>query len=172
MRAALAGQRRPGYSDRMRDEGAPGRCSLVVLALTLGCAGAAREAAPTPPASPPRAPETASASPVDPACGVLAPTLTSYDAIASDVVFSLEVAVDERGAWAPARPLDMPLHHASMIVWTDEEHRLDPRGGVRQRVIATGIGRLSIEQDEARHTWFATYGARVDHACPSDVAEP
>jgi hypothetical protein len=35
----------------------------------------------------------------------------------------------------------------------------------RHLVVATGLGRVSMEHDEQRNTWFATYGARVERVC-------
>lgn len=93
------------------------------------------------------------------------PILTAYDAITPDVRFSLVLARDERGGWGPAERLSMPLHHASTITWTGVTHQLASAGVDRVLVVATGLGRLSLEHDQARNTWFATYGARVERVC-------
>jgi hypothetical protein len=103
--------------------------------------------------------------PHDPLCDQLPPALASYDAITDGVAFSLTLARDARGAWAPAAHLAMPLHHASTIEWERRE-LLDAHSGVRATVIATGLGRSSIEHEVGRNTWFATYRARIERVCP------
>lgn len=133
--------------------------SVAVVALLLGACGGAE--APEVPEAP-----AAEAGPVE--CRTVPSALASYDAIADGVAFSLEIRRDERGAWLPRAPLAMPMHHASMISWTDEQHLLDAHTS-REPVLvfATGLGRLSMEHDEERNVFFATYGARVDRVCPA-----
>jgi hypothetical protein len=93
------------------------------------------------------------------------PALRAYDAIAPDLRFSLVLTRDARGVWTPADRLDMPLHHASTIAWTDDAQLLASARVDRVLVVATGLGRVSLEHDERRNTWFATYGARVERVC-------
>lgn len=95
----------------------------------------------------------------------LPPALTAYDAIIRDVKFSLVLTRDARGVWSPADRLDMPLRHASSIVWTDDAQQLASARVDRVLVVAKGLGRISIEHDEQRNTWFVTYGARVERVC-------
>jgi hypothetical protein len=105
-------------------------------------------------------------SPVDPACepGKRPPPLARYDAITDGVAFSLALAEDARGVWGPVTPLGMPLHHASTIEWEGHE-LLDAHRGTRVVVLATGRGRTALVHDPGRHTWFATYAARIDRVC-------
>jgi hypothetical protein len=93
------------------------------------------------------------------------PALTRYDAIVDGAVFSLAVVQDAHGGWGPAVPLDMPRHHASTIAW-EGLPLLDLYAGRTVIVHATGRGRSSLVHDPDRHTWFATYAARIDRVCP------
>lgn len=143
------------------------RRSITLAALVLAaCSGGVTTggAAAT---SQPTETETA-AEPVPEECRNAPPALTAYDAIADGVPFSLEIRRDERGAWLPRAPLRMPMHHASMIAWTDSEHLLDPHTSPEPLLVfATGLGRTSMEHDEEHDVFFATYGARVDRVCPT-----
>jgi hypothetical protein len=123
----------------------------------LACLGCASSSATLPAKA-----ESADASECD---GDRPPALHSYDAIMHDVRFSLVLTRDARGVWTPADRLDMPLHHASMIAWTDDAQLLASAQVDRVLVVATGLGRVSLEHDEGRNTWFATYGARVERVC-------
>jgi len=130
---------------------------LEIAALALVACGSPT---PSPPSSIAATPSSSLA------CASLPAALSSYDAITEGTPFSLTLLRDEHGAWLPAAPLAMPLHHASTIAWTDEAHLLDAQRDPQVVVVATGLGRTSIEHDEARGVWFATYAARVDRLCP------
>lgn len=140
----------------------------LVLAACAGGPGVAERREPPPrvddgarEASPARVPE---------ACATRPAALSSYDAITDGVPFSLEIRRDDHGAWLPTSPLRMPMHHASMISWTDDTHLLDAHPSREPIVvIATGLGRVSIEHDETHNVFFATYGARVERVCPALV---
>lgn len=102
-----------------------------------------------------------------PACDASAfPTLLDYSDVREGAPFSLLVRREPSGAWVPAEPLRMPMHHASSLVF---EPALDALVHEAERdrpvlVLAVGLGRRSIEHDARRHAWFATYGARVVQA--------
>jgi hypothetical protein len=124
------------------------------MIVCLGCAGPSTDRVPVE--------DAADTTECD---ATAAPRLTAYDAIEPDVRFSLVLARDARGVWEPAERLDMPLHHASTITWTDDAQLLESARANRVLVVATGLGRISIEHDERRNTWFVTYGARVERVC-------
>jgi hypothetical protein len=105
------------------------------------------------------------APPLDGACDPLPAALASYDAITDGAAFTLALVRDDRGVWVPAERLPMPLHHASAIEWQGAD-LLDAHAGARVTVIATGLGRTSIDHDADRNTWFATYAARIERVCP------
>jgi hypothetical protein len=126
----------------------------------LACLGCASSSA-TPPV-----PDTVPAADTSECDGDQPPALTAYDAITPDVRFSLVLTRDARGVWTPADQLDMPMHHASAIDWTDEAQLLASANVDRVLVVATGLGRVSITHDQRRNMWFATYGARVERVCP------
>jgi hypothetical protein len=97
------------------------------------------------------------------------PALRDYSDIAAGARFSLVVRRAPSGAWGPAAPLRMPLHHASTIVF---EPALDTMIEERERgglvlVLAVGLGRRSIEHDPRRGAFFATYAARPERTCPA-----
>lgn len=102
-----------------------------------------------------------------PACDASAyPALLDYSDVREGAPFSLLVRREPSGAWVPAEPLRMPMHHASSLVF---EPALDTLVSEAERdrpvlVLAVGLGRRSIEHDARRHAWFATYGARVVQA--------
>jgi hypothetical protein len=75
------------------------------------------------------------------------------------------VARSVSGSWMLADTLDMPMHHASMIAWTDDAQLLASAQVDRVLVVATGLGRVSLEHDQRRTMWFATYAARVERVC-------
>ena len=84
--------------------------------------------------------------------------------------FSLLLERDAGGVWRPAVRLQMPHHHASALVF---EPPVDAVMGDALRasapsrvvVLATGLGRRSIEHVPPRRAWFATYAARPDRVC-------
>ena len=96
------------------------------------------------------------------------PTLGDYSDVREGAAFSLVVRREPSGAWLPAEPLPMPMHHASML-WFEPHLDTLVTEADRARpvlVLAMGLGRRSLEHDARRHTWFATYAARVERVCP------
>lgn len=138
---------------------------LALVTVAAGCRGTE----PTPPPATPVAGQEAAAAPARPGAGCdlarLPPALAAYDEIVAGIRFSLELEENADGVWVPANRLHMPLHHASTIAWEDAQALEDHRGG-RVVVEATGLGRMSLEHDPDRRTWFAVYGARIDRVCP------
>lgn len=96
------------------------------------------------------------------------PAITDYTEIVAGRAFSLVVRREASGAWVPARPLRMPMHHASTLVFEPSLDTLVPDAGSATTwlVLATGLGRRSLDHDPRRHTWFATYAARPERVCP------
>lgn len=96
------------------------------------------------------------------------PTLTDYSEITDGRRFSLEMRREPGGAWVPIAQLRMPMHHASTIVFEPSLDTLVADAGAAQTwlVLATGLGRRSLEHDPRRHAWFATYAARPERVCP------
>jgi hypothetical protein len=97
------------------------------------------------------------------------PTLEDYSEVREGAAFSLLVRRETSGAWVPVQPLRMPMHHASALVFEPPLDSLvpEPRRAQPVLVIATGLGRRSLEHDPRRRAWFATYAARVERACPA-----
>ncbi|MBL8680326.1 MAG: hypothetical protein JNK05_14210 [Myxococcales bacterium] len=96
------------------------------------------------------------------------PAITDYTDIVAGRAFSLLVRREASGAWVPAQPLRMPMHHASTIVFEPSLDTLvsDAGAATTWLVLATGLGRRSLDHDPRRHTWFATYAARPERVCP------
>jgi len=155
--------------------------AVICGALLAACSSAAPPAPrasrpPDVPASAPRASPASSVPTAAPhadertatcASSAVPLALTAYDDIVDGRAFSLELERSLSGAWAPVPPLRMPLHHASTIAWIGQQ-QLDAQATSRVLVVATGIGTPQIEHDAARHTWFATYSARVDRVCAAN----
>lgn len=149
---------------------------LVALAW-LGCATAAAPARPDVPAPevpPPTATAPAPASRAVPRCGADAdaPRATDFGALVEGSRHHAFVRWREPGEWAPEATLDMPLHHASRLEWTN----LDDFGPLaeaatraeRLRVTFRVLGR-AIEHDPDRATFFATYTALIETLCSPDA---
>ncbi len=162
----------------MRARSAAEALAVICGALLAACSFAAPPAPPPPhvPASAPRASPASNAPTAAPhadertatcASSALPLALTAYDEIVDGRAFSLELERAPSGAWAPVPQLRMPLHHASTIVWIGQQ-QLDAQAAPRVLVVATGIGTPQIEHDAARHTWFATYSARVVRVCAAN----
>lgn len=146
----------------VRAQSTPTQSTHLSILSADNDASAAREA--------PVSDAPASDASVSEACDATAhPPLADYSEIREGAPFSLRVRRDPSGAWVPAEPLRMPMHHASTIVFVPA---LDTLVAEADRaavilVLAVGLGRRSIEHDPRRNTWFATYAARVDRACPA-----
>jgi hypothetical protein len=104
------------------------------------------------------------------------PALTSYlDVTAGDgIARHVEVTRDaHNGVWAPAEHVEMPLHHATAIRWTnlDDLPFLADAATERLRFAFVLLTR-DTEQVAGEHRWRTTYTARVESVCAvtSDAA--
>ncbi|HEX7509222.1 MAG TPA: hypothetical protein VF550_20790 [Polyangia bacterium] len=94
------------------------------------------------------------------------PELTAFEQLRPGSAFHVEVKWDEKGGWIPAKPIAMPIHHASRIEWTNVQAWpvLAESRGVRLRFLAWLLVE-DLEKVPGQHAWRATYQARIDGIC-------
>jgi len=148
------------------------RCG--VLCLLIGCGASSDDgsthAVRQPPPGGPAEPMAETPASQIPRCG--APetrALTSYlDVTAGDgVARHIEVIRDPRnGVWMPAEHVQMPMHHATAIRWTnlDDLPLLAGATGERLRFSFLLLTR-GTQQVPGEHEWRTEYTARVTTVC-------
>lgn len=144
-----------------------------VLCLLIGCGSSSNSGSPQPvgqPAGDPAGPAAESPASQVPRCGAPQTTaLTSYlDVTAGDAVERhLEVTRDPRnGVWMPAAHVQMPMHHATAIRWTNLDDLPFLAGATGERLrFSFQLLTRSTQQVPGRHEWLTQYTAQVTAVC-------